>query len=332
MKNVLKITVAIFISLVFSCNKDDDEEFVGNWVNISDFEGLPRSNAVAFTIGSKGYLGTGYDGDDRLNDFWEYDPDLDYWVQKASLPDTAARNSAVGFGIGNKGYIGTGYDGENKLNDFWEYDVASNTWTKKADFGGSGRYSAIGFSINGKGYLGTGYDGNTLKDFWEYDPSTDVWTKKVSVGGSKRQDAVAFVIGDRAYVGTGINNGINEDDFWEYNPETDVWTQLNDIANSTSSTFDDAYTITRTNAVAFAINGKGYIATGGNEAPGTEVWEYDPSTDLWEEKTSFEGYERMDAVGFALGNRGYVITGRSSSYYFDDVWAFDPDNAYNEYD
>jgi hypothetical protein len=42
----------------------------------------PRYSAVSFSIGSKGYIGTGYDGAYK-NDFWEYDPATNVWTQKA---------------------------------------------------------------------------------------------------------------------------------------------------------------------------------------------------------------------------------------------------------
>ena len=52
---------------------------------------------VGFTIGSKGYIGTGYDWQFRLyNDFWEYDPATNAWTQKADFGGTA-RDRAVGF-------------------------------------------------------------------------------------------------------------------------------------------------------------------------------------------------------------------------------------------
>ena len=40
-------------------------------------------------------------------DFWEYDPVLNTWTQKADFGG-AARGDAVGFSIGDKGYIGHG--------------------------------------------------------------------------------------------------------------------------------------------------------------------------------------------------------------------------------
>ncbi len=333
-----RIIFPVFVCLVLSfimlncSDSNDEEELIGNWVRLSDFDGVARSNAVGFAIGDKGYVGTGYTGEVRLNDFWEYDPVKNTWMQKASLPGPA-RNDAVGFGTETKGYIGTGYDGISRLNDFYEYDPSTNTWTKKADFAGSARVSAVAFCIGTKGYIATGYDGNYLKDFWEYDTQTDTWTQKVSYGGYKRRDAVAFVVNGKAYICTGINNGSYVNDLWEYDPEADLWTQKRSISNVSDESYDNKYTtIVGTGKVAFAVMGKGYVVAGGQGSVGSNTWEYNPANDVWTEKTSFEGSARFKAVGFGIGNRGYVTTGKSSSYYFDDIWGFDPEADYNEDD
>ncbi len=327
---ILFIVPGIF---VFSSCKDDDTtvELIGNWIELSDFEGVARSDAASFSINERGYVTTGYDGDDRLKDLWEYDPVKDYWIQKADLPGNA-RNGAVGFGTATKGYVGTGYDGSNKLSDFWEYDPQTNSWIQIADFGGDARYGAVAFSIDNKGFVGTGYDGNYLKDFWMYNPESNEWIQKVSVGGSKRRDAVGFVINGKGYVCTGLNNGVYESDFWEYDPLADIWTVKRDIANVSDEKYDDEYDITRINAVAFSANGKGYVVSGGKGTVSGDVWAYDPVTDLWEKKTGLEGTTRIEAVAFALSNKGYVLTGRNLSYYFDDVWCFYPDAEYNKND
>ena len=321
------LVFSILLLLVSRCGEDNgdvDEELIGNWIELSDFEGVPRTDAVAFSIGNKGYVGTGYDGSDRLNDFWEYDPQLNNWTRKADFPG-APRNGAVGFGTDTKGYIGTGYEGVNRLKDFWEYDPATNTWVQISDFGGTARYGAVAFAIDNKGYIGTGYDGNALKNFWEYDPSTDQWTQKLSLGGGKRRDAVAFVIEGKGYICTGIDNGVYEDDFWEYDPVADKWNSKRSIVDRSDEDYDDDYTsIIGINKVAFSINGKGYVATGGTGTAGTNVWEYNPISDLWEQKTSLEASGRIEAVGFSIGDLGYITTGRNGSYYFDDMWGFEP--------
>lgn len=68
------VVLILSLPVLHSC-KNKTTDLVGNWVMLSDFDGIPRSDAVGFAIGSKGYLGTGFDGENdvRLNDFWEYD-------------------------------------------------------------------------------------------------------------------------------------------------------------------------------------------------------------------------------------------------------------------
>jgi N-acetylneuraminic acid mutarotase len=326
---LLGISVFAFAALS-GCSKDsssDDTTLVGNWVRKGDFEGVARSEAVSAELNGKEYAGLGFDGTTRLKDFWVYDPATDFWERKADFPGVA-RNSGVAFSAAGKIYVGLGFDGVNKLNDFWAYDPASNSWAQVANFGGSARYSAKAFSISDKGYVVSGYDGSQLKDFWKYDPLTNIWTQEVSPGGSKRSDAVVFVINNRAYLATGINNGSYINDFWMYNPEGGgTWTEKTKISNVSDDDYDDDYTIVRSNAVAFSINGKGYITTGTNGSYTTTTWEYDPGTDRWTAKTGFQGTAREGAIGFNVGNRGFVALGRSSSYRFDDVRELSPDAA-----
>lgn len=70
--------------------------------------GIGRKNAVGFSIGSKGYIGTGKNVETYFKDLWEYDPLTNSWTQRADFGG-GDRENAVGFNVGNKGYIGTGY-------------------------------------------------------------------------------------------------------------------------------------------------------------------------------------------------------------------------------
>jgi Head domain of trimeric autotransporter adhesin len=269
------------------------------WTQKADFGGTARYSAVGFSIGSKGYIGTGADGAFKI-DFWEYDPATNVWTQKADFGGTA-RQHAVGFSIGSKGYIGTGNDGFGSVykKDFWEYDPGSNAWTQKTDFGGTGRRYAVGFSIGSKGYIGTGreYAGAFKKDFWEYDPGSNAWTQKADFGGTARQNAVGFSISTKGYSGTG-NDGSNKKDFWEYDPGANAWTQKTDFGG-----------MARQNAVGFSIGTKGYIGTGADGAYKKDFWEYDPGANAWTQKADFGGTERSEAVGFSIGSKGYIGTG-----------------------
>lgn len=330
---LLLLSVIVFISS--GCEKEtsgDDDELIGNWKHRPEFEGVGRTEAVLFTIGNKVYVGGGYDGNERRQDFWVFDQTTGNWSPIAPFPGTP-RNSAVAFSVNAKGYLGTGLDeDDNKLKDFWEYDPASNTWTQKADFAGTARYNAVGFAIGDKGYICTGYDGSYLRDLWEYIPANDpndpgTWTQKTSLTGSKRTEAVAFVHNNLAYVVTGLNNGTYLNDFWVYDPSNDTWTEKRKISSvNDDEDYDDDYgdNIRRSNGIVFVMDDNAYLVCGNRNGVISTTWEYNISADTWQQKTPFEGPGRQGALGFTVQNRGYLVTGSNSSYYFDDLWEFFP--------
>jgi PKD repeat protein len=299
MKNYYKYYVVILIIiLVFGVHKS--AKALG-WVSKADFGGTAREYAVGFSIGSKGYIGTGWDvGIGYRKDFWEYDPATNTWTQKADFGGTT-RILATGFSIGNKGYIGTGIDFTGCVKDFWEYNPSTNTWTQKADFGGSARSRATGFCIGSFGYLGTGINDQTnvfYSDFWEYSPSSNTWTQKANFSGGIRENATGFSIGNYGYLGTGYNGSSYKNDFWQYNPVSDTWTQK---ANTPSALWK---------AVGFSIDSKGYIGIGYSLVAPTKVfWEYDTTTNTWTQQDEFAGTARFAATGFSIGQKAYLGTG-----------------------
>lgn len=318
MKRIYFHVLSLFgLFTLFSCHKNTVPYTQdGNWVTRSQLNGPARSEAVEFTIGDNAIVGTGWDGlNKRYKDFWKYDAVNDVWSQVASMPDNTERSSAVAFTAGGKGYVGTGYDGFNYLSDFYEYDPATDSWTKKADFPGGARYEAVAFGIGNFGYLGTGFDGsNALKDFFRYDPASDSW-QDIGFSGNKRYGAATFLYNNKAYLVTGVNSGTTVNDFWVFDPSlpSGNWQELRHITNYSSDSYDDGYTnIVRNNAAAFVIGDKGYISTGENGVAYTFTWEYDFATDLWIEKSPFEGPSTTGAVGFNVMGRGYVATGRTA--------------------
>ncbi len=323
-----KAAILLTICTLFLFNSHELYAQCKPWDKKTDFGGTGRSEAVGFSIGAKGYIGTGGDSpSNKFKDFWEYDPVADTWTQKADFGGVA-RTGAVGFSIGVKGYIGTGKDTGNVFhNDFWEYDPAGNTWTQKADLVGGGRrgaIGAIGFSIGTKGYLGAGIDDGGIGwfiDFWEYDPTGDVWTQKADYAsiGSELYGAVGFSIGNKGYIGTGGGStAFPKSQFSEYDPIGDTWTQKANYGGGG-----------RDRAVGFSIGSKGYIGTGYEEdqdppfaiGPTKDFWEYDPLTDQWTQKEDFDGNERSKAVGFSIGNKGYIGTSAGNK---QDFWEYDP--------
>lgn len=301
----------------------------GSWQQKADVGGIPRFGAVSFSIGDKGYIGTGSSEVGNLQDFWEYDPATETWTRKADLP--VALSASFGFSIGNKGYVGAGQSSGGELvRDFWEYDPGTNTWTKKANYPGSGLWGASGFSIGEYGYAGTGNtglfsgetpDGNPQKDFWRYNPANNTWTRIADFGGVARAFAVAFCIGKNGYLGTGIT-GLYFNftkDFWEYDPKSNIWIQKADFGGGL-----------RGWAAGFSIHHKGYIGTGktvpvssNDIGERNDFWEFNPGANKWKQVAAFEGGNRAYATGFSIKNKGYLGTG---VFEFDvslkDFWEF----------
>lgn len=331
MKSILQVTfTSVLLSIVvLFVNSSASFSQTNIWFQKSDLgysapnipEPSARAGAVGFSIGSKGYVGMGEDGNLR-SDFWEYDPALNTWTQKADFGG-GERSDAVGFSINNKGYVGTGYDGGCKK-DFWEYDPETNTWQKKKPFGGIARKEAVGFSIGGKGYIGTGFNTNNgddyQNDFWEYDPDTDTWTEKANFPGSLRRSAVGFGIGSNGYLGTGGygNNNDNFKDFWKFSPSANIWTPKAEFGGTP-----------RREAVGFSLGTKGYIGTGKGAVYKTDFWEYDPENNNWTNKADCGGTGRSEAVGFSIVNYAYIGTGiiyEFENAYRKDFWEYNPAN------
>lgn len=284
------------------------------WTKKSDFGGLKRERAVAFTIGDKGYVGTGVDTAEVVhNDFWAYDPAADTWAQVADLPASVRRN-AVAFSIQGFGYVGTGIDsvtatapGAIILNDFWQYDATSNSWTQKANFPGSfnsGIYFATAFSIDSKGYLCGGKRGpnNYTSELWEYKPSIDTWTQLPNFPGGVRYQLSSFSIDFKGYVGLGTDQDAYRKDFWSFDVTTNQWSQVSDIPSSE-----------RASAMTFSIGQRGYVCMGGNGGLLGDLWEYNPFSDSWSVRAPYGGSERKNGVGFAINGKGYVGIGKGYS-------------------
>lgn len=185
---------------------------LNRWTRKSNLpSAVTRLSPVAFSIGSKGYIGMGLNPTGYSpvynNDLWEWDQATDRWTRKSDFPGQG-RSGAFAFAIGTSGYVGTGdcshaffdpdsWDGDPMwlppasslpvegplLADFWEYEQAADKWTRKSDFPGSARFNAVGFSISNRGYAGAG-NNSFENDFWEWNPGTESWAKLGTVGES----------------------------------------------------------------------------------------------------------------------------------------------------
>jgi hypothetical protein len=309
----MKKFLPIILLLIACCLTGRLSAQPNTWTQKTSFTN-GRKGAAGFSIGAKGYMGTGNLSGTNQNDFWEFDPATNVWTQKANFAGSA-RILAVGFSIGAKGYMGTGA-GSGTYNDFYEYDPVANAWTQKAGFGGSSRAQAVGFSIGSKGYVGTGSLGTTnYSDFWQYNPVTDTWTQKTSFPGSARWGAFGFSMRGKGYIGSGSDNGaFYPNDFYEYDTSANTWTQ--------KATFSGNPRIW---SASFSIGPYGYVGTGTTYIGlSTDFWQYDPTANAWTQKAAYGGSARDEAVGFSAASKGYISAGWAGNYN-SQLWEYNPE-------
>jgi len=267
----------VYVGLGF--NVDQDIEYLSDfwqynstgdyWKKVADFPGGGRIGAFAFTVNGKAYVGTGYNGKEKLKDVYEYDPKTNVWTKKADFGGSA-RYGTVGFSIGSNGYVGTGYDG-SETRDFWIYNPTSDLWTQTVSMGGSKRRDAVSFIIDGKAYVGTGIaNGVYQTDLWLFDPVAVTWTQKAALNYDDswtiiRRYAVAFTLNNKGYVTLGEYSGVRND-IWEYDPVLDTWDSKTAFESSS-----------RQEAITFNINNKAYVGLGRSSSYYfDDIWEFRP--------------------------------------------------------
>ncbi|MCL6266052.1 IPT/TIG domain-containing protein [Flagellimonas myxillae] len=149
-----------------------------SWTVKMGFPGPAFTRGLGFVVDDKAYVHLGRtekagDGNGS-NEFWEYTPSNDSWIEKASF--SGKRSGAFGFAIDDKVYLGYGatYDQNQqtsiKYQDFIVYNPIDNSWTDLINPEGVTESSgAIGLSVNGVGYMGLG-SGDTSDTFWKFEP------------------------------------------------------------------------------------------------------------------------------------------------------------------
>jgi N-acetylneuraminic acid mutarotase len=333
MKRVVSLASSIvmvsFLVIISSCSKSDTTEDLGNWLKAPPFEGSARSGAVSFSIGETIYAGLGYGNDkEYFTDIYSFDLGAGTWSKIGTFPGVG-RERAVAFSINGKGYVGLGFN--NKLNteelaDFWEFNPQTNGWKQLKNFIDGPRYNAVAFASQAKGYVGGGFDGTDVRgDFYEYDPASDAWTKIATNPGEKKESGSVFTINGKVYYfGGKTSAGTYSTDFWEFTPETKTWT--NKRPDDDEDYWDEFKAgVQRHDAVAFSVNGYGYVATGiAGSSYTTSVYEYSPTTSEWVKKTPYESTARGQAIAFVLGDRAFLGTGFNGSRRVDNMMEFKP--------
>ena len=145
--------------------------------------------------------------------------------------------------------------------------------------------------------------------------TADTWVAKADFPDAPAISTILFTIGNKVYYGGGTNMGTCTNDFWMYDPANNTWNPLSGILGGD-----------RTGAVAFSVNGKGYLALGTdcNFVPYQDVWMYDPNGDIWSQVSYFPGAPRRFAVAFTIAGKAYIATGDNGGSMCKDIWEYAP--------
>lgn len=288
------------------------------WTPRANLPGMGRLAAFVFSINSKIYMG----GGSGYKDFWEYDPLLDVWTEKAGIPGVnISRSFGVAFAIQGKGYIGLGLDNwpavaSDDKKDLWEYNPASNTWQAKADLPAVARSGCASMVIDNKGYVLAGADQTSpLAEVWAFDPVTGTWARKADLPSGGLYNPIAFTAAGTGYFTCGsTSSGSASAKTYAFNPATDQWVAKADFAGD----FRDA-------GLAFEKDGMAYIGLGASSDYSTfynDFWKYDPSSDVWSLGPVLPGAKRAFALSTVVNNRVFVGAGwnynNGSEQYFKD--------------
>jgi len=152
----------------------------------------------------------------------EYDPTMNKWTTRASMP---AGRTGFGVGVVNNRIYAIG--GRNSMYDSYylstveEYDPTMNKWTTKASMPTARSGLVVGV-VNNKVYAIGGSPG-ALTTVEEYDPLTNQWTAK-SPMRTVRSGFVVGVVNDKIYVIERRDDSGRLSAVDEYDPAADKWT------------------------------------------------------------------------------------------------------------
>ncbi|MCD8176311.1 MAG: galactose oxidase [Tannerellaceae bacterium] len=209
----------------------------GEWTRLDDFPGTARYYSIAFCIGTKIYVGLGYDKEQGdVDDIYEFDTVTEKWnTSHIGYPGGKRRGASV-FVIDDIAYIFAGQQNGDYDYRFYSYNPTTQTWTQLRDIANTTDYdydddyaivrmNASTFVIDGYGYVTCGSYSSLRTDTWQYNPTTDLWTDVHNFKGSAREFAVSFSTGRKegAFITTGRSGSSSSsffDDTWRLDPYT----------------------------------------------------------------------------------------------------------------
>ena len=176
------------------------------------------------------------------------------------------------------------------------------TFMKLPDYPGH-YFTGYMFAIANSLYVGD------IQGFWRFNTENHQWTRAANAPEWATR-TTAVVVNGKGYVFGGLTatggNGNNQ--LWQYDPQTNQWLVKAPMPSEV-----------RFNSVSFAYNNKIYIAGGYNtnsqSTVPTQLWEYDLSTDQWQQKPTLLAAPVMETGVYRLQNKFYMqVSGGTLEY------------------
>lgn len=215
-----------------------------------------------------------------------------------------------------------------------EYDPSTHQWAKRYFTNPKYFENPVCFWFQDKIYVISGTqknrtngDASLISNMYRLDLSSMAWETVTPLPYEPRANALSFEYNNEIYFGMGNRQLPNPgplNDFWKYNPATGVWTQL----TSFPGTFYLYSSLFVNNNKAYLFFGKaGY----NNEK---ELWEYDLSTNTWQQKTiALPPLNGLHYSVISHNNKSYFLTSEDYYYTLNGItwiineppcWEFDP--------
>jgi hypothetical protein len=185
------------------------------------------------------YIFAGYDGSNRVNDFWQFDTQQEEWslVDAAFGQPPTPRHSHSGVEYDDSMYIFGGYDG-NYRSDFHRYNFAQRKWSSVPVKGcvPKARYRTSTAAFQNLMLVVGGHDGaKHLNDFWHLNFDTLEWSVVETAGNtlppSPRDSHTAVICNDSMYL-FGGSTGNARNDLYSFSFETNQWHEVRPAISS----------------------------------------------------------------------------------------------------
>ncbi|HEV8515698.1 MAG TPA: IPT/TIG domain-containing protein [Cyclobacteriaceae bacterium] len=222
------------------------------------------------------------------------------WTKMSSLPGRAVTGAGdLFFSVGSKGYV---HSSQRTVNgsladaELWEYDLSSDSWSKKTEL--SKNFTGVGgvsFNSADRGYI------LEYQELWEYNPVNNNWTKKGGLPLALNTDQVLCA----CYVSS-INKVALIDfqgSFFTYDPVGDIWGRDNNLIPFSANMKGGDH-------LCGGIQSKAYFTNG------SDVWEWDSSSNQWTQLPAFPGSTSSD-YSFVADNELYIGVG-----FEDNLWVY----------